>query len=189
MGYNHREYNAVYGLERYYLHRSLGLCSCKEAVEPGKTRCKSCGEKNTKGAGVLRARRKAAGLCAQCGKQPLREGYAVCEPCRAHRESVLNARKEKWRKQGRCTRCGGMRDTFGRELCSKHHEPYTDGRRKTIEERRAYWALYSLRGYEFNTGVRWLFFLPGEALSRMCEKKGASGLSSGLSRLRWFTPS
>ncbi len=64
-------------------------------------------------------RRKEAGLCVGCGKDPPVEGYTLCEKCReierkknhsedhrAYAREYQRALRKMWREKGYCTRCG-----------------------------------------------------------------------------------
>ena len=85
-----------------------------------------------------RARYRAAGLCAQCGRDRDRDDRRCCARCRRrladasnryrdahprverqpHRE-YLAARRARWTAAGLCTECGGDRDRDDRCLCAR----------------------------------------------------------------------
>ena len=114
-----------------------GLCGkCGERLpDPGFTLCGSCREKRRASDRAHRARtrgkpyggrdpdrcrradrardrrcrreRQDAGLCSQCGREPVTEGGSVCEPCREERRARERARYAKRRANRVCVRCAG----------------------------------------------------------------------------------
>lgn len=86
-----------------------GICcntGCSNKPKPGNKYCDDCNRKSANRTAARRDARLAAGLCANCGKQPCWDGKTRCEPC--HRKLLasvarLNARRVA---AGRCGRCG-----------------------------------------------------------------------------------
>ena len=62
--------------------KRLGDCAVcwKRKHMPDDTRCEWCADQKRDAVIRLRARRKAAGQCRECGKDAV--GRVVCEPCR-----------------------------------------------------------------------------------------------------------
>lgn len=97
--------SAAYSKERYHWYKAHGICvNCGQTwAEPGRVMCAVCARKNaasqrkhdpdgTRHAAyvdALRASRKAAGLCFECGK-PLDGPSTLCMKCLARRRE--NAR-------------------------------------------------------------------------------------------------
>lgn len=104
-------------------------------------------------------RRKEAGLCVVCGKDPPVEGLTLCERCRelerkknrserhkAYAREYQRALRQSWREKGYCTRCG-KRDAYtlsGRRCCfecaEKSRERYrtrTEAQKETASQKRA----------------------------------------------------
>lgn len=88
----------AYNKERYHWYKSHGICAnCGRTwAEPGKVLCAMCARKNAASQkkydpdgsrtaaahSALRAARKAAGLCIECGR-PLDGQYTRCATCLA----------------------------------------------------------------------------------------------------------
>lgn len=104
-------------------------------------------------------RRKEAGLCVQCGKDPPIEGHTLCEKCReieykrnhseqhkAYAREYQRALRKSWLEKGYCTRCG-KRDSYtmaGRHCCydcaAKSRERYRtspDDKKEAASQKRA----------------------------------------------------
>lgn len=130
----------------YQFYKQRGICPyCKkEKPEPGKVACRSCIDKQkhwaenmtpeerarkkarTRELAKLRyKKKKAAGVCAQCGKVPPTPGRTYCEKCAEQRKKYYyvptpetaeqyretaraynKARYERRKAAGLCTRCG-----------------------------------------------------------------------------------
>ncbi len=72
------------------IRRTAGLCPwCGDPAEEGKTRCKTCLQKNADYLKARRAKRLAAGLCFRC-LQPVVPGKTLCE---GHQEVARNRQK------------------------------------------------------------------------------------------------
>ena len=50
--------------------------------------------------------RRAEGLCALCGKVNDRGGRALCGRCAKWHTSRMAQIRERWRSEGKCSRCG-----------------------------------------------------------------------------------
>ena len=125
-----------------------GLCAkCgKFPPDPGVTLCGPCREKRRAAERAFRARncgklydgrdpvkrrradrardrrrrreRQDAGLCTQCGREPVAEDGSVCEPCRKERRARERARYAARRAARVCVRCAG-RAIGGWSRCSR----------------------------------------------------------------------
>ena len=124
-----------------------GLCpKCGgDPPAPGRSLCRTCGEKgraaeraryaegkaegmsyggrNPEGRRRMarernrrrRCRRREAGLCTSCGDRPPLEGSVACEPCRKVRRAAERELYAERRARGLCGRCGGS--ASGASLC------------------------------------------------------------------------
>ena len=67
----------------YHTRAAAGMCTrpgCRNPPRPGRKLCEGCAAAQRDRAAAIRARRKAAGLCADCGGPS--DGAARCETCR-----------------------------------------------------------------------------------------------------------
>lgn len=77
-------------------------------------------------------RQKAAHVCLRCGEKDARtlDGMNYCLPCSRHIAAVVkksydsehknalrNARRESWRAEGLCSRCGGKKEEPDKAMC------------------------------------------------------------------------
>lgn len=71
--------------------------------------CMECFCKRRLAMANKRARRKAKGLCAVCGKEKPEQGFVTCPTCLAKQRKNQTYHQRK--KHGVCVGCGGERDT------------------------------------------------------------------------------
>jgi len=113
--------------------RAAGLCvRCgKQPPKAGHEVCPACMKKARLRRRLLWENRRSAALCPACGGRRNGDNFIICEKCRAsqrdHKHKMLTKTlvnkyqmrwKNKLRREGLCSRCGGPIDT-GPRWCSK----------------------------------------------------------------------
>lgn len=120
--------------EEYMYYKSRGLCPiCRKAyAAAGHVSCPECIEKATlramkrdKAAVTAKQkqryqRRKAEGMCVQCGGRPAIEGKVLCEKCLLKRK-IYNASHyiRVIRPDGACLKCNEPA-VHGKKYCARH---------------------------------------------------------------------
>lgn len=84
------------GRPRSYLDLKL----CMMCQKSNKLRCKKNGVE-------LRRKRSQLGLCMTCGKCPPATGRKRCAKCLETIKASVKRKREKWKENGQCIRCGG----------------------------------------------------------------------------------
>lgn len=100
------------------------LCvTCKAQIEDASelTTCEPCSAKERVQATSERNRRKAAGLCAFCGKKPPLPNRTLCKRCKRNQAMRTAKHRAKNRKLGLCTKCGQMA-LSGLDVCYECRE-------------------------------------------------------------------
>lgn len=113
--------------------RSKGLCRCGQPPREGKLSCARCGKSSN-----THEKRKAAGMCACCGKTAV-TGGVNCEQCkgkaRQRREAGATS-FHRWRAAGLCSACGAVPQP-GRRLCDGCLQTRNDYTRQRCASARA----------------------------------------------------
>lgn len=132
--------------------RAAGLC-CRCGKKPpkkGHDLCASCMKKARKRRRRLWKERVAAGVCPACGGPRSDDNFIICRRCRdlqvVSKNKMLTKEKVnhynmKWksklRREGRCSKCGGPKDT-DLNWCSKCQAKAREHYRENSEEILAY---------------------------------------------------
>lgn len=125
--------------ERYWFLKQRGLCTgCgRERAFNGRVLCPSCMERRAEDdahrdreylarkAKERADRLRAAGICRDCGKRPVREGRTRCPEClrkNCLRTKQANARKRIRKPDGLCWRRGCENPVIpGKKTCAAHY--------------------------------------------------------------------
>ncbi len=123
----HCQKNKLFGDERTCVEcRAVGAeYKAKMYEDPDKRKkmIKSSMESKRK----RKERRRAQGLCVQCGKRPADIGFVTCRICRGknnakkRQEYEPATKRAEWVANGKCFLCGDECEA-GYKVCAKHHQ-------------------------------------------------------------------
>lgn len=112
-----------------------GLCGkCGEDRGDNKSMCDPCKEISRQRAASQRAKKKEAGLCIGCGKEPPRPGSSRCESCLASQAKNQSERVSKLKEAGLCP-CGA-KPKPGCVLCQPCIDKRSEHSSKLYRERK-----------------------------------------------------
>lgn len=108
--------------QRSVARPAVGLCTIHGCPNPPKPGCKFCAEhieKNSSATKKRRAERIAAGMCADCGENPIAIELCQTQCVACYTISAVEAKTqaEKWQTLGGCTACGTRDAAPGHKLC------------------------------------------------------------------------
>ena len=102
---------------------------CKNEAVPDRVMCQSCLDKNAQDQKAFRQRRKAKGLCPDCGNPILGKAF-YCPSCRKKHTEIHKSLYAQRTSMNVCGQCGKTPDE-GYKLCSKCLETYSAVRKIT----------------------------------------------------------
>ena len=118
----------------YQRRRSGGQCVQCGADAGGKSKCTSCAAKNETIRQRRRAKRKAIGVCTECG-QPTKEGCVLCQSCIDKCSKAGMERYYRNKAAGVCPYCGDeLTDGCMCEACkAAHHKLAHEHYRRRVD--------------------------------------------------------
>ena len=110
------------------------------------------------------------GRCPSCGgKNPVIPGRVLCFECQAVHDDGYKQRRETWKAEGRCTRCGAERDDPRRKMCAKCRERMRDATRQHPEKGKERREKLRERGLCTNCGK--MAAEPGRSWCKLCHAR------------------